>query len=736
MCQSATLTLEITGMSCAACASSIERVLGATPGVLKGSVNLASHKAQVEYAPDVIDATAIITRIAKAGFSAQEARAMDADALDTRDALEHAQWRRECRVFMIAAVLTAPLFAQMFTMFDFGALGHSLHGVHVEWLPRWIQLALATPVQFWIGARFYRTAWKALRAGHANMDVLVALGTSMAWAFSAVVTVFGLVEQHVYFEASAAIITLLLLGRLLEARARRKTTSAIRALLELRPKTAKVERDGKLIEVDAAHLVEGDLVVVAAGESVPVDGVVVSGASTVDEAMLSGESMPVTKSLGDQVFAATLNQTGLLRVRATSIGAQTVLAQIVRMVDEAQGSKAPIQALADRVSAIFVPAVMLIAAMSLVATWLLTGAFADALVHAVAVLVIACPCALGLATPTAIMVGTGLGARYGILIRNAEVLERARTLNTLVVDKTGTLTEGRPVVSGIYPAEGICEGTLLFLAATLEAGSRHPLARAIVERAEADRITSGQVEKLDTLPGKGIQGWIDGRHVRLGKPAWIGNDVVTSPEITRLQAEGNTVIVLAEGERIIGYITIADRLRASSRAAIQRLKASGITPVMLTGDNIHTARAIAGQVGIDDFTAEVLPQDKAECIRCLQQVRGRHVGMAGDGINDAPALAGADVSFAIGGGSDIAMETADVVLMRGDLTGVVTAIDLSRATVRKIRQNLFFAFFYNILGIPLAALGLLNPVIAGAAMAMSSVSVLGNSLLLGRWKPD
>jgi len=734
MSQSATLTLDIIGMSCAACASSIERMLGKTPGVLTGQVNLASRKARVEYAPGVIDPPAIIERIKAAGFGANETRDMDAATLAARDAHEHAQWRRECRVFIIAALLTAPLFAQMFTMFDFGDLGHSLRGVHDEWLPRWIQLALATPVQFWIGARFYRAGWKSLRTGSANMDVLVALGTSMAWAFSAVVTVFNLSDQHVYFEASATIVTLILLGRLLEARARRRTTSAIRALLDLRPKTAKVEREGQLIEVDAATLLVGEVAVISAGDSIPVDGVVISGASSVDEAMLSGESMPVSKAPGDPVFAATLNQTGLLRARATSVGAQTVLAQIVRMVDEAQGSKAGVQALADRISAIFVPAVVVIAALTFAITWPVTGVFSSALIHAVAVLVIACPCALGLATPTAIMVGTGLGAKHDILIRNAEVLERARALNTLVVDKTGTLTEGRPVVTGIHPAAGIRERDLLYLAATLETGSRHPLARAIVERAQAEGITPGQVDNFDTLPGEGIQGRIDGRLIQLGKPAWI-EGAHTLPDISRLQAEGNTVIVIADEGRIIGHIAIADRLRATSRAAIQRLKAEGIKPVMLTGDNPHTARAIADEVGIDDFTAEVLPKDKADHLQRLQREYGAHVGMAGDGINDAPALALADVSFAIGGGADVAVDSADVVLMRGDLMGVATAIDLSRATVRKIRQNLFFAFFYNVLGIPLAALGLLNPVIAGAAMALSSVCVLGNSLLLNRWTP-
>jgi len=728
----ATLILEITGMNCAACAGSIERVLGNTPGVVSGQVNPASSKARVEYVPNLIDIPAIIARIANAGFGANEARTLDAAALAARDAQNDAQWRHERALFIIAAILTAPLLAQMLTMFDVGDPGHALRGAHDEWLPRWVQLALATPVQFWLGARFYRGGWTSLRAGSANMDVLVALGTSMAWAFSAVVTVFNLTDQHVYFEASAAIVTLILLGRLLEARAKRKTSSAIRALLDLSPKTAKVERDGRLIEVDAASLRVGEIVVIAAGDSVPVDGVVVSGASSVDEAMLSGEAMPLDKAPGDKVFAATLNHTGMLRARATGVGADTVLAQIVRMVDQAQGSKAAVQALADRISAIFVPAVVLIATLTFALTWLITGVFASALVHAVAVLVIACPCALGLATPTAIMVGTGLGARHGILIRNAEVLERARALDTLVVDKTGTLTEGKPVVTGVHPAADTSERELLYLAATLETGSRHPLARAIVERAEAESMTPGQVEAFETLPGNGLQGRVDGRHLRLGKPGWMGGD---TPEISRLQAEGNTVIVLAADERIIGHLAIADRLRATSRAAIARLKANGIKPVMLTGDNHHTARAIAGEVGIDDFIAEVLPQDKAEHLQRLQREHGAHVGMVGDGINDAPALAAADVGFAIGGGADIAVDSADIVLMRGDLMGVATAIDLSSATVRKIRQNLFFAFFYNILGIPLAALGLLNPVIAGAAMAMSSVCVLGNSLLLGRWHP-
>ena len=739
---SETVALDITGMSCASCAAGIDGVLRKTPGVIEASVNSASSKARVEFVPGVVDVDGIIERIGKAGFGASRVRDMDAAALAAREARDRAEWRRELALFALSVALTLPLFAQMFTMFDFGNLGHSLQGHHEELLPRWLQWLLATPVQFWIGARFYKAAWKSLRARTANMDVPVALGTSMAYLFSAVVTALRLYDQHVYFEASASIITLVLLGRLLEARAKHRTSSAIRALLDLRPKTAKVERDGKLVEVDAGSLVIGDVFMVAAGESVPVDGEVIGGASSVDETMLSGESMPVSKAPGSRLFAATVNQNGMLRARATGVGADTVLAQIIRMVDEAQGSKAPIQKLVDRISAIFVPTVVAIAMVTLGVTWLVTGVFSTALVHSVAVLVIACPCSLGLATPTAIMVGTGMGAKHGILIRNAEVLERARALTTLVVDKTGTLTEGKPVVTDVLAADGTGDAQLLRLAATLETGSEHPLARAILKKAAEDGIDAAPVEVFDTVPGKGVQGRVDGREVRLGSPAWIAAITGVAQDADALgrravevQGEGKTVVAVAVDGVVAGYIAIADRLRETSPEAVRRLEALGIGVVMMTGDNRHTAQAIAAQAGIRDFAAEVLPQNKAEEVQRLQRERNGHVGMAGDGINDAPALAAADVSFAIGGGSDIAVEAADVVLMKGDLRGVATAIDLSSATLRKIKQNLFFAFFYNVLGIPLAAFGLLNPVIAGAAMAMSSISVVSNSLLLNRWRP-
>ncbi|WP_340648214.1 heavy metal translocating P-type ATPase [Pseudoxanthomonas winnipegensis] len=735
-----TVALEITGMSCAACAAGIEGVLAKTPGVIAGNVNFASAKARVEYTPGVVDVAQIVERIGKAGFGASEVREIGEAEMAAREAGERAAWRRQVWMFVASVVLTLPLFAQMFTMFDFANLGHALGGHHAELLPRWLQLVLATPVQFWVGARFYKAAFKSLRSGTANMDVLVALGTSMAYLYSVVVTVLDLPGQHVYFEASASIITLILLGRLLEARAKRKTSSAIRALLNLKPKTAKVERDGKLVEVDAGSLVVGDVFVVAAGESVPVDGEVLSGTSSVDEAMLSGESMPVNKEPGSRLFAATVNQYGMLRARATGIGADTMLAQIIRMVDEAQGSKAPIQHLVDRIAGIFVPVVVAIATLTLAITWLVTGSFSVALVHAVAVLVIACPCSLGLATPTAIMVGTGMGARAGILIRNAEVLERARALKTLVVDKTGTLTEGRPQVTDLLPSAETDRDALLRLAASLEAGSEHPLARAIMKAAEAAGVQAAGVTDFETIPGKGVRGVIDGRQAILGSPAWLAAEqartsTALEARAQAVQAQGKTVVGVAVDGVTAGFIAIADQLRDTSREAVRRLQAMGVDVVMMTGDNRHTAEAIARQAGITRYFAEVLPQHKADEVKRLQQAQGGHVGMVGDGINDAPALAAADVSLAIGAGSDIAIEAADVVLVKGDLRHVATAIDLSSATLRKIRQNLFFAFFYNVLGIPLAAFGLLNPVIAGAAMAMSSISVVSNSLLLNRWRP-
>ncbi len=715
------LVLELEGMTCAACATRIEKVLNRIEGV-SAAVNFASEKARIRMAPGTATMDALIMAVGKAGYGAHESVGTSRTEEKQRRA---AAYRKEVRTFWIAAALTLPLLAQM---------GPMLFGQHAELLPRWLQMLFATPVQFWAGRRFYVGAWHALRGGGANMDVLVALGTSMAYFLSAVVTLFGL-EQHVYFEAGAAVITLVLMGKLLEARAKAGTSAAIEELVKLQPKIARIERNGEIVEVDAASLKLDDIFIVRAGESVPVDGEVIEGGSSVVEAMLTGESLPVSKQPGAKVFGATQNQEGMLKCRATGVGAHTVLAGIIRLVEQAQGSKAPIQRLADIISGIFVPVVAAISLATLVLWWGLSGEFTPALINAVAVLVIACPCALGLATPTAIMVGTGNGARAGILIRNAEALERAGKIRTLVVDKTGTLTEGRPTVTDIVAAGHVSADEVLRLAAALEQGSQHPLAKAVLARAAEAGMAPDSVTGFAAVTGKGVQGEIGGRPYWLGSPAFCAERGVKTDEaaIARLQQQGKTVVAIGDQQGVLGYLAIADVLRASSARAVAQLQEMGIAVVMLTGDNAATAGAIAALAGVDRYLAEVLPQDKAEEVQKLRN-QGKVVGMAGDGINDAPALAAADVGFAVGSGADVAIEAADVTLMRSDLSSVADAIDLSRATLKKIRQNLFFAFIYNVLGIPLAALGMLNPVIAGAAMAMSSVSVVSNSLLLKRWK--
>ncbi len=704
----------IGGMTCAACSARLEKVLNRQPG-MQANVNLAAERARVRLL-GAADEAAVVAAVAKAGFSAA---VVDSQTREREKAEKLQVYRREIRRFWISVILTLPLVGQM--LFMFGEHGHQNE------LSRWLQLALATPVQFWIGWRFYDGAYKTLRGGGANMDVLVALGTSMAWGFSTVVTVFGL-AQHVYFEAGAAVITLVLLGKLLEARAKARTSEAIESLIRLQPKTARIERDGRWVDMPVEALMPGDLFLVRPGESVPVDGEVVDGESSVDEAMLTGESMPVGKHAGDKVFAATANGQGALRCRATGVGEHTLLAGIIRLVGEAQGSKAPVQRLADRISAIFVPVVCAIALVTLAGWWGYSGQFAEALVNAVAVLVIACPCALGLATPTAIMVGTGQGARAGILVKNAEALERAEKITVLALDKTGTLTNGRPQLTDIVP-RSMAGDEALALAAALEQNSEHPLARAIV--AANATVDGKKVANFKSTPGLGVEGEINGRRLRLGSPDWL--EIGADPAVIALQRAGKTVMVLADGDSVLALFAVADALRPTSKAAVRRLRERGIRVVMLTGDNAATAAAIAAEAGIDEFRAGILPGDKAAAVGELK-AGGDLVAMVGDGINDAPALAAADVSFAIGAGSDAAVEAADLTLIRSDLSGVGDAIDLSAATLGKIRQNLFFAFIYNVLGIPLAALGWLNPVVAGAAMALSSVSVVSNSLLLKRWR--
>jgi len=721
------LELGIAGMSCAACAARIEKVVNRLPGV-EGSVNFAAETAQVRYTPGLADPAAIVATISKAGFTATPVAGRDREAEHARKA---AEFRAELRLLWISALLSLPFLVQMF-----GMLGAGFHGTahHDEWLPRWLQCLLATPVQFWIGRRFYRGAWSSLRGGGANMDVLVALGTSVAYFFSLAVVVFDRHELHVYFEASASIITLVLLGKLLEARARARTSAAVEALLRLQPPSAWIERDGQLVELPVAQVVAGMVFVLRPGDSVPVDGEVLSGESSADEAMLTGESVPVAKAAGDSVFAATVNGNGVLRCRATGVGAETLLAGIVRLVEQAQGGKPAVQRLADRISAIFVPVVVGIALATFAGWWWFGGELAPALVNSVAVLVIACPCALGLATPTAVMVGTGQGAGAGILVRNAEALEQAEQIRTLVVDKTGTLTEGRPAVLEVRTTPGVERDEMLVLAASLEQASHHPLARAVVERARAAGLAPALAEAVTAVGGKGVSGRVGNQDVLVGSPDFLAERGVPLPAnvLDPLLAAALTPVGVAAEGKALGALGIADPLRATSKAAVQRLQAMGVRVVMLTGDHPAAAARIAAEAGITDFRAQVLPGDKAAAVEAL---RGKGlVGMVGDGINDAPALAAADVSFAIGAGSDVAIEAADLTLVRNDLGSVADAISLSRATLGKIRQNLFFAFIYNILGIPAAALGLLNPVIAGAAMAMSSVSVVSNSLLLRRWR--
>ena len=717
------LDLALEGMTCAACATRIETALNQLPGVT-ASVNFATEKATVRYLLGKTTLPQIIAAVRKTGYGAHELAEQERDAERQR---KLAHYRQEFRLFWLSALLTLPLLAQM---------GAMLSGEHQDWLPRWLQLVLATPVQFWIGKRFYIGAYHALRGGGANMDVLVALGTTMAYLLSLVVTVFGLTHLHVYFEASSAVITLVLLGKLLEARAKGKTSAAIEALIKMQPRTARVERDGQVLDVPIEQLQAGDICIVRAGESIPVDGEVVEGSSSVNEAMLTGESMPRRKEPGSRAYAATQNLDGMLKLRATGVGKDTQLAHIVRLVEDAQGSKAPIQRLVDVISGIFVPIVVSIALVTFVLWWWLGGDLSAALINAVAVLVIACPCALGLATPTAIMVGTGRGAQTGILVRDARALEQAHKITTLIVDKTGTLTEGKPTVTDVLPSAGISENALLAAAAALEQGSQHPLAEAILRHAAAQGVTIRAISDFTTIAGKGVSASIDGEQVYLGSLNFLAasNIPLIEADARALLGQGKTVIGVGTRTRFLGLIAIADRIRDDSAAAVRRLQQMHIEVVMLTGDNPQTAQAVADQAGITRFVAEVMPQDKAQEV-ARQKAQGKVVGMAGDGINDAPALSAADVGFAISSGSDIAIEAADVTLMHNSLMSVADAISLSRATLRKIRQNLFFAFIYNVLGIPLAALGLLNPVIAGAAMAMSSVSVVSNALLLKRWKP-
>ncbi len=708
------LTLE--GMTCAACAQRIEKVLNRLPGV-HASVNFATASAEVDYPAGVVSSAQVLDAVRRAGYQAQLPRA-DAPVTSAGELDHTGRW------LLASTLLALPFVAEMLAML---AGRHGLLPVAWQW-------ALATPVQFLVGWRFYRGAWLSLRGGGANMDVLVALGTSMAYLLSVWTALTAPHHGHVYFEASVSVITLVLLGKWLEQRARRQTAGAIEALLKLAPTTARVERDGAVQDVPVAEVRVGEVVWVREGESAPVDGVVIDGQGSVDESLLTGESAPVSKGVDSPVYAATRNLQGVLRLRATGVGADTQLAAIIRQVGEAQGSKAPIQRLADVISGYFVPAVLAIAVATLLAVGASSGDWERAIMQAVAVLVIACPCALGLATPAAVMVGVGLGARHGVLFRHATALEHAGRLTVLAVDKTGTLTEGRPQLTEVIALAADNREQALALAASLEAGSEHPLAAAILRAAQDAQLGLQPVEAFSVSVGQGVSGVINGRALRLGVPAWVSPTLAEHPQVTRLTEAGHTVAALADETQVLALLALSDAIRPSAAPTIARLRAMGVEVHMLTGDNPAAAARVAKALDIRCWQAGVRPDGKARAIAELQ-ARGERVGMAGDGVNDAPALAQADVSLAMGGGSHVAIETADITLMHGDLLAAADAIDLSRRTLAKIRQNLFFAFIYNILGIPLAALGGLNPVIAGAAMAMSSVSVVSNALLLRRWRP-
>jgi Cu+-exporting ATPase len=721
------LRLNIAGMTCASCVARVEKALGRVPGVFSATVNLATESAEVvTLSPDVAP---LLAAVARAGYTASLPSDRPATAADSVRALP------EWWPVAVAIALSAPLALPMVGM---------LWGAH--WmLPGWLQWLLATPVQFWLGARFYIAGGKALCAGAGNMDLLVALGTSAAYGLS----VYLLLNAdegampHLYFEASAVVITLVLLGKWLETRAKRQTTEAIRALNALRPDTARVRRDGQEIELPLSQVAVDDIVVVRPGERLPVDGVVIEGAGEVDESLITGESLPVARQAGDHVTGGAINGSGLLVVRTTAIGAETVLARIVRLVESAQAGKAPIQRLVDRVSAVFVPVVIAIAALTF-AGWLFAGSGVErALLNAVAVLVIACPCALGLATPTAIMVGTGAAARAGILIKDAAALEIAHRVSVVAFDKTGTLTEGRPQLAAAEPV-AVTRGELLSLAAALQSGSEHPLAHAVIRAAQAEALAIPQATDLAAVAGRGMGGQLGGqsgsRTLRLGSTRFMEElQVDVSPLAARagqLQSQGCTVSWLAElgaAPRLLGLLAFGDTVKPSAKAAISRLQAAGVRTVLVSGDNAGAAAHVAAALGIDDVRAEVLPEHKADIVAALRQGEAV-VAMVGDGINDAPALAAADVGIAMSTGTDVAMAAAGITLMHGDPARVADAIDISRRTWAKIRQNLFWAFAYNVVGIPLAAFGLLNPVIAGAAMAFSSASVVGNALLLRRWK--
>ncbi|MHA4164356.1 heavy metal translocating P-type ATPase [Bacillus cereus] len=725
----------VSGMTCAACANRVEKRLNKLDGVNKATVNFALESATVDFNPDEVNVNEMKSAITKLGYKL-EVKPDDQDA-STDHRLQEIE--RQKKKFIISFILSFPLLWAMVSHFSFTSFIYLPDML----MNPWVQLALATPVQFIIGGQFYVGAYKALRNKSANMDVLVALGTLAAYFYSVYLSIQSIgSSEHMtdlYFETSAVLITLIILGKLFEAKAKGRSSEAIKKLMGLQAKTATVVRDGTEIKILIEEVVAGDIVYVKPGEKIPVDGEIVEGKSAIDESMLTGESIPVDKSIGDVVIGSTINKNGFLKVKATKVGRDTALAQIIKVVEEAQGSKAPIQRVADQISGIFVPVVVVIAIITF-AVWMIfvtPGDFGGALEKMIAVLVIACPCALGLATPTSIMAGSGRSAEYGILFKGGEHLEATHRLDTVILDKTGTVTNGKPVLTDVIVADGFNENELLRLVGAAERNSEHPLAEAIVEGIKEKKIDIPSSETFEAIPGFGIQSVVEGKHLLIGTRRLMKKFNIDIEEVSKsmeaLEREGKTAMLIAIDKEYAGIVAVADTVKDTSKAAIARLKKMGLDVVMITGDNTQTAQAIAKQVGIDHVIAEVLPEGKAEEVKKLQ-ANGKKVAMVGDGINDAPALATANIGMAIGTGTDVAMEAADITLIRGDLNSIADAIFMSKMTIRNIKQNLFWALAYNALGIPIAALGFLAPWVAGAAMAFSSVSVVLNALRLQRVK--
>ncbi|UOE53470.1 heavy metal translocating P-type ATPase [Cytobacillus oceanisediminis] len=726
---------DISGMTCAACANKIEKRLNKLNGVQTATVNFALESGLVEYNPDEVSVSDMKEAIEKLGYRLEQKQESKGEKVDHRQK----EIKKQKGKFIFSAILSIPLLWAMVSHFEFTSF---------IWLPEmfmnpWVQLALATPVQFLVGGQFYVGAYKALRNKSANMDVLVALGTSAAYFYSIYLSILSIgSEAHMvelYFETSAVLITLIILGKLFEAKAKGRSSEAIKKLMGLQAKTATVLREGKELKLPIEEVIAGDIVYVKPGEKVPVDGVIFEGRSALDESMITGESIPVDKTVGDLVIGSTINKNGFLKVKATKVGKDTALAQIIKVVEEAQGSKAPIQRLADVISGIFVPIVVGIAIVTFLVWYFVVspGEFAVALEKLIAVLVIACPCALGLATPTSIMAGSGRAAEYGILFKGGEHLETTHRLDTVILDKTGTVTNGKPTLTDVILSNGFEEKEFLKLVGSAERNSEHPLAEAIVEGIKEKGIELGSSEHFEAIPGFGIESIVESKSLLIGTRRLMERNNIDVgnllPKMENLEMQGKTAMLVAIDHQFAGVIAVADTIKETSQKAIERLKNMGLEVVMITGDNKQTAQAIANEVGIDHVIAEVLPEGKAEEVKKLQKA-GKKVAMVGDGINDAPALATADIGMAIGTGTDVAMEAADITLIRGDLNSIADAIFMSKMTIRNIKQNLFWAFAYNTLGVPIAALGFLAPWLAGVAMAFSSVSVVLNALRLQRIK--